>query len=1001
MSKSKFRDRDLTAHTTCIQCDAALLADMTAEVHVFSESAQQAWKRLGKKASAASRPGAGREEDVFLVPYSIVVTVLRQITDGYVYLDRNLQFLVTLKPVDQDTLHEVFRYLDGICQGVPIDEIPLRVTSELANLVAQTPARTLSLAEAILPTDSAKVVNPPNWAYEAVKWHIAQRLARRPLLDVVMEPIIEEYTKTEGDGDGEEEGETKTRTTGWKRSDGDPTPRIYRPASDGSLLAWRDPIGPAFNRAENPVRPDAIPESWGPGTRSRDAEYALSRVSVKMATYPGLRLAHLTLDAHMRRINNTLVHARTALLDNGADRPLLEIQLDGPTGVRRTNRHALEILAKLDADCTILDAVEQRVESERELLARRDEEGRSVPVLTPPPGTIRPTKPKSSWFSVGNGAGTHHLLMLREQMQAALGASVAFLSLTSTGNVFNKRTFEQISSAEKAAAKKNKEYVDLVGLPSPDSIRRSIEAAGYTTLRVVCLYYRDETRLRMLHGLAHSYGHDPESIEADAKTFVLAPGVEAVFHAAPQLLAHGPGADREEQARKVAAEFGGEGVLMAAWCETEIPTAGEAQQGLKGNALKQALHETDAKFQNKRLFALLGTPTQHVAGITQDPITKVAKRRTVPSKPSDDHRVYMGLLDLYRSCGVLDDRFEQALYGPEDRYPLPRMAFCGVHIRKQTSDSRRYKGEPQRIVCATAFIPSPAPNGPWRMLGWSNITKQWQHYTAAQAAFHARDYPLHRADGDEELIRWKQAGEDVKEALQNLHTELAGLPYALILDGHATRRVFPGLHNNKQYADPDDSDPRLWRPYTGLASPLRPVSIVRINCAQEEMPRLTYVSERLKSGEEKIVKTSSDLYCPEGQPEGHPWFLYTVPRNYGKKRHGQHKTRWQAKPGVASDKADEREENELNSPWYAMTTREITPMFTRPGYEREAIAVAVARLSHQALSWSDRTRYPAPLHAALQLDLDHPQFRRSAPKIWEREERQIIEDALGDSLPDD
>src|SRR5579871_5947226 len=329
-------------------------------------------------------------------------------------------------------------------------------------------------------------------------------------------------------------------------------------------------------------------------------------------------------------------------------------------------------------------------------------------------------------------------------MQAALGPSATFLTLTSTGNVFNKRTFEQISSAEKAAAKKKKEYVDLVGLPSVDSIRRSIEAAGYTALRVVCLYYRDETRLRMLHGLAHSFGHDPQRIEADAKTFVLAPGIEAVFHAAPQLLAHGPGSDREEQVRKVAAEFGGDKVLMAAWCETEIPTAGEEQHGLTGKALKRALEDSDAKFQNKRLFAQVGAPTQHIVGLTRDPITKAVKRVTLPNKPSDDHRVYMGLLDLYRSCGVLDDRFEQALYGPEDRYTLPRMAFCGVHIRKQTYDSR-YKGEPQRIVCATAFIPSLKPNGPWRMLGWTNITKQWQHYTAAQAAFHASNYPLHRA----------------------------------------------------------------------------------------------------------------------------------------------------------------------------------------------------------------------------------------------------------------
>lgn len=991
MSKSKFRDRDLTAYTTCIQCDATLLADMTAEVHVFGEDAQQAWKRLDRQTKAARRPAPGRDEDVFLIPYSIVVTVLRQITDGYVYLDSGLRFLVTLNPVDQATLRDVFRYLEGICQGVPLDEVPFRVESELADLVAQTPAKTLSLSEAILPANGASVVDPPGWAYEAVKWHVAKKLAQRPLNDYAMEPVLEEYTDAKG--------ETKTRTVAWNRG-GTPTARIYRPASDGSLLAWQSPIGLAFNRAKDPVLHDAIPEAWPAGTSTRDAEYALSHVSSKMATYPGLPLAYLNLDAHMRRINNTLVHARTALLDNGADRPLLEIKLDGPSGVRRTNRHALEILAKLDADCSILDAVEKRVDQERELLARRDENGKPVPILTLPPGAIRPTKPKSSWFSVGAGAGTHHLLMLREQMQAAFGDTATFLSLKSTGNVFNKRTFEQITSAEKTAAKKDKQYVDLVGLPPADSIRRSVEAAGYTALRILCLYYRDETRVRMLHALAHSFGIDPDSLETDTTRLQLAPGVEAVFHASQELLAHGPGGSRRDLTDKIFAQFAGDRVLMAAWCETELPHPGPEHEGLKPKQLKQVLHDSDAKPQNKRLFAVSGVPTQHIVGLTRDPITRVFKRVTLPSKPSDDHRAYMGLLDLYRSCGVLDDRFEQALYDPDDRYPLPRMAFCGVHIRKQTTDSR-FKGEPQRIVCATAFIPSPTPNGPWRMLGWSNITKQWQHYTAAQAAFHAKNYPLHRADGDEEPIRWKQAGQDVREALQNLQSELGGLPYALILDGHATRRVFPGLHNNKQNSSPDDRDPRLWLPYQGLASPLRPVSIVRINCAQQEMPRLTYVSERLKGGDVKIVKTSSDLYRPETTFEGHPWFLHTVPRNYGKKRHGQHKTRWRANPGVASENKDECEENELNAPWYAMTTREITPMFTRPGFDREAIAVAVARLSHQALSWSDRTRYPAPLHAALQMDLDHPQFRQSAPKTFEFEERQILEQALGGQLPDD
>ncbi|WP_363319928.1 RNaseH domain-containing protein [Nocardiopsis exhalans] len=45
---------------------------------------------------------------------------------------------------------------------------------------------------------------------------------------------------------------------------------------------------------------------------------------------------------------------------------------------------------------------------------------------------------------------------------------------------------------------------------------------------------------------------------------------------------------------------------------------------------------------------------------------------------------------------------------------------------------------------------------------------------------------------------------------------------------------------------------------------------------------------------------------------------------------------------------------------------------------RIVIAAAPVRLSHQPISWCDRSRYPAPLHAAKQMDLDHPQYRRSA-----------------------
>ncbi|WP_438270725.1 RNaseH domain-containing protein [Streptomyces platensis] len=78
----------------------------------------------------------------------------------------------------------------------------------------------------------------------------------------------------------------------------------------------------------------------------------------------------------------------------------------------------------------------------------------------------------------------------------------------------------------------------------------------------------------------------------------------------------------------------------------------------------------------------------------------------------------------------------------------------------------------------------------------------------------------------------------------------------------------PGLHNNKQGLSPDPDDPRLWLPGSGLPASWNPVSIIRMNCAQAEMPRLVSVIEKLKNGATKPLKTSSDLYYPEDRPRG-------------------------------------------------------------------------------------------------------------------------------------
>lgn len=982
--------RDLTAHTTSIRCTKELLAGMTALVWDFGDyhsPTRGAWRALGSTAAQNSKSIKGvPDDDPFLVPYSIAVTVLQQITDGYVYLDKKLAFMVTLNPVDSATLRTVFSYLEGIVRRVPLDEVPFMDPPALATRIADTTPRRLSLADNILPGEQGKPANPDSWAYEAVKWHIAKELASVAFLDQEMEPILQDYE--------DENGETRYKTVGWKPS-GNVAAVNYRPISNGDLIAWDNPIGPAFAHLAHPVNLSEADKARPENPTRSQVQYALSRLSVKMATYTAEPTPVLNVGAHIRRINNTVIHASTVLVDQGQDRPLLSLSLDG-RGLRQTNRYALEILGKMDADRSSLNAIEERVARERSLLNARDDNGKRIDILTPPPGTIRATMPKTDSFAVGTGAGIHHLALLREHIERAFGENVSLLELKSKGNIFGKRAHEPANSAqakEKTQKKGKGEYVDLVGKPSPESIRRSIEAAGYTTLRILCLWYRDETRMRMLHGLAHSYGLAPDDLDPPpGKPSPLAPGIEAVFCNAQDLLEHGLGTQRAAETGKITKRFTEPGVLLAAWCETEIPVRGEEHEGMKPAEVKKALEESDAKHQVVRELAKAQVPSQFLIGREYDPFTKTFSIVKTPKKAHEDHRVYMGLLDLYRSCGVVDDRFERALYPDDDPYPLPRMAFCGIHIRKQATDPR-YKGQPKRIICASAIIPSHEPGDPWRMLGWSNIHPQWEHYALAQSNFHAANYPLHTENGNGETQRWAQAGEDVRAALQDLHDELDGLPYALMIDGHACRRVWPGLHNNKQGLGEDANDPRLWLPGSGLPPSWNPVSILRMNCSQAEMPRLASVTEKQKNGKTVTVKTSSDLYYPEDRAEGHPWFLFTEPRNYGKKRHGQWKTRWRADPGKASKNADERKENELNSPWYSMTTREITPMHTRDGYDRETLAVAAARLSHQAISWSDRTRYAAPLHAALQMDLGHPQYRRSAPK--DPESIEILKEATG------
>jgi hypothetical protein len=112
---------------------------------------------------------------------------------GYVYLDRSLRVMVTLTEVEPKILKKVFTFLEGVTRKVPLDEVPFTVTSHVAELIAATPAQRLPLADYILAKDEDGVVNPPAWAYEAVRWLVAKRLAAVPFVDQAIKRVTEPF----------------------------------------------------------------------------------------------------------------------------------------------------------------------------------------------------------------------------------------------------------------------------------------------------------------------------------------------------------------------------------------------------------------------------------------------------------------------------------------------------------------------------------------------------------------------------------------------------------------------------------------------------------------------------------------------------------------------------------------------------------------------------------------------------------------------------------------
>jgi hypothetical protein len=908
-------------HTLAYRCTSDLVGDATVHVRQLNTETGKLWNTF----SGQCKKRFGKEEAQ--APYTIATTVLQVITGGYVYFEPQgtSPFLVSRQPIDSDLLCKAFTLTHGLALGEQVEMIDLRRPPELALRIAQTPERVFALKEHLAGQDGAQP-DAPNWVYRSVSWGLADRLAAVPF----------------------------QLSNGRKIT--------LRPDITGGLVALDDPW-----------------ENEGGG------RYAVCRTAVRLKTLPNVQHPVLFLDARVSRISSSLIFSSTALaIQSGKGHPVLEVKLNGWGGAKTIPRQALQALGRLKMDYSILQTIANRSEREQKLRERARAFKEKLQFPREHPGQVWPIPAKNYQHPIGTGVGMHHLRLLRAHADDVFGDEVRHLSLRQSAMTLPSRPtdLEKVSAKELERRREERERTGSKEplrkrgslFPSAESLCTSVDEAGFKKLRIACLWYRDETRQRMLQTFCRAFGLDPvgldtqEGVELD----LYQARITAVFHYAPDFLRPGRGPDRAEALGAVAASLRPrDGVLVGAWCETELPHGDDFP-----DIDARDLADLDAKPQTKTVLARLDVPSQYLIGRGKEGVVEPG---------GDDHPAQMALLDLYRSLGVTDERISRAIQ-TKSGFPIDRTAHVGVHVRQQ---NRRYgeKGEPKVVITAAALVPPQTSQGAWSLLGWSSTDPMWRLYRSAQNAFHAHAYPEPSAETPGYRQKWDGAADMVERALGDLADELDGVQYTVTVDAQSARRMWDGLQNlrlGEQPRQTEGDDNRVRSRYQLPGARLgvdAPLAVIRLNIQDDEVPQPVSVTHLGKKEDAEPVEMGTSTLLFEVDTDfGTPvWLLCNVPRAYdgsGAGRLGSKRTRWEAERSVQSENRTERRKGEMPQNFYAMTATEILPIGAPSDEARAALAAMTARLCHQTLFWSDRARYPVPLHAARQMDLDHPQYRR-------------------------
>ncbi|WP_331759977.1 RNaseH domain-containing protein (plasmid) [Streptomyces sp. NBC_01525] len=864
------------------------------------------------------------------LPYTALLTVLRVLGKTSAEMDRPAHEtpptgLVTAAPLHRDDLHDAVGLWEQAALQVPKDKISLKYDSLLADQIAAIPPQHIRLADHL--SAGTQTFTAPGWLYPAATWNPARLLTDHPLC------IDGRKIALRADDTGD--------VHVWQRE------HLW-------TATWAQ-INEAREARKNKKRTN---ES-APPREKESTKYAGLRLEVLLGSLPGTPQPYILIQPRVLRYSNRLDSARTVYYAAHPEAPLMTLTLGGygeHTRFSHTSRIALESYARLRATSPLLpDAV-------------RD--------LSAGPGDFRAVLPFSTRFPIGLGPGMRAM--------AAVG------ELTRTA--FNSEPLRLHQCTERLSRTRRSTHLGrdthLLDAPDLDQIFR---AAACDRLRILALYHNPTTRTRLQKLLCYHFNRPDLANAADAKrddTLIpLNDHTEISFSHVPQLLEHRSNhTGRLAAAQAIPHRSAPPGTRILALAETEFDASDWSRRrraSRKPDSTEKDPYLADAKPYASRYLARLGILAQFLTFRDrpfQPSRSKAAKIENptelerLGQELSGDHPGHYAIADLMRGASLVPSRLTRNLAYTDDGLKEP-LIHVGLHLRQQRGNWKA--GEPPRLVWLMSAL---VPDGQyWRALayrpGATHTPGTWIPYTEANLEFRSGPLPPGRRQ-DQHLTH------SIDQALLSLgHHKGAATGYVLYVNGNSCRSLWPHLANTHldQPIEPDGTitnlEGRLALPGLSLAKHQRPRAIVRVtddSTFSGKLPRpalLQHARTDPETGLEVLEpgKRTNGLFAHPTAPA--TWYLAHVPQQFNGgtryARAGEHYSRW------ASDDPEEQAEN-----WYAHTLTELHIPYTAAGDAPYRYALSAARLCDSALSYDHRTDYPLPVHLAIQMDKDHPNYRR-------------------------